>query len=109
MHYDYQWKALDVCSTEVCSALEYGKAIKAADIVKYFCSKENYTQKYQLKGFLSETKPVNWPVQTRKKYIYIKKEGMHELLFSSQQPKAKDFGKHCCNVLFPHIRQQLTN
>ena len=29
--------------------------------------------------------------------------------FGSQQPKAKDFRKHCCNVLFPHVQQQLTN
>ena len=34
---------------------------------------------------------------------------MHELLFSSQQPKAKAFRKHCCNVLFPHVQEQLTN
>ena len=31
---------------------------------------------------------------------------MYELLFSSQQPKAKDFRRQCCNVLFPHVRQQ---
>ena len=34
---------------------------------------------------------------------------MYELLFSSQQPKAKEFRKHYCDVLFPHIQQQLTN
>ena len=34
---------------------------------------------------------------------------MYELLFSSQQPKAKDFRRHCFNVLFPHVRQQLIN
>ena len=34
---------------------------------------------------------------------------MYELLFSSQQPKAKDFRRHCCNVIFPQIRQWLTN
>ena len=34
---------------------------------------------------------------------------MYELLFSSQQPKVKDFRRHCWNVLFPHARQQLTN
>ena len=34
---------------------------------------------------------------------------MHELLFSSQQPEAKGFRKHCCIVLFPYIRQQHTN
>ena len=34
---------------------------------------------------------------------------MYEPLFSSQQPKAKDFRRHCCNVLFPHVRQQLSD
>ena len=34
---------------------------------------------------------------------------MYETVFSSQQPKAKKFRRHCCNVLFPHVRQQLTN
>ena len=34
---------------------------------------------------------------------------MYKLLFSSQQPKAKDFQRHCCNVLFPHVRQQLSD
>ena len=36
---------------------------------------------------------------------------MYDLLFSSQKPKPsqKDFRKHCFNVLFPQIRQQLTN
>ena len=34
---------------------------------------------------------------------------MYELLFSSQQPKVKDFRRHCCSVLFPQIRWQLTN
>ena len=34
---------------------------------------------------------------------------MYELVFGSQQPKTKEFRKHCCNVMFPHVRQQLTN
>ena len=34
---------------------------------------------------------------------------MYELLFSSQQPKAKGFRKYCCNVLFSHAPQQLTS
>ena len=33
---------------------------------------------------------------------------MYEIVFSSQQSKAEDFRRHCCNVLFPHVRQQLT-
>ena len=32
---------------------------------------------------------------------------MYELLVSSQQLRAKDFRKHCCNVMFSHIWQQL--
>ena len=60
-------------------------------------------------GFLSETKPVYWPKGSQKFNIYINEEEMYELLFSIQQPWAKDFRKHCFNVLFPHIRQQLTN
>ena len=34
---------------------------------------------------------------------------MYELLFSSQQPKARNFRRHCLNVLFPHVRQQLSD
>ena len=34
---------------------------------------------------------------------------MYEMVFSSQQPKTKDFSRHCFNVLFPQIWQQLTN
>ena len=51
--------------------------------------------------------PINWP-KNLQKYIYTN-EGMYELLFSSQQPKAKDFRRHCFNVLFPHVRQQLSD
>ena len=34
---------------------------------------------------------------------------MYELLFSSQQPKANDFKRHCFNVLFPYVQQQLSD
>ena len=51
---------------------------------------------------------VNWPRDSQKLDLYINEEGMYELLFSSQQPKAKDFRRHCYNVLFPHVRQQLS-
>ena len=34
---------------------------------------------------------------------------MYELLFSSQQPKAKDFRRHYYNVLFALVRQQLSD
>ena len=45
-----------------------------------------------------ETNFMDWPT-----------EGMYELLLSSQQPKTKYFRRYCCNVLFPHVQQQLSN
>ena len=53
--------------------------------------------------------PVDCLKDLQKYDIYINEEGMYELLFSSQQPKTKNFRKHCCNVMFPHIWQPLTN
>ena len=52
---------------------------------------------------------MDWLKDSRKDDYYISEEGMYEIVFSSQQPKAKDFRRHCCNVLFPHVQQQLTN
>ena len=52
---------------------------------------------------------MDWPKDSRKDEYYICEEGMYEIVFSSQQPKAKDFRRHCCSVLFPHLHQQLTN
>ena len=52
---------------------------------------------------------IYWPRDHRKDDYYINKEGMYRLLFLSQHAKAKDFRRHCCNVLFPHVRQQFTN
>ena len=92
---------------EVRRALEYNK--KTADIVKAFCSRETYAQKYQMSGLTAAGKSVDWPKDSQKYDIYINEEGMYEIVFSSQQPKAKDFRRHCCNVLFPHFRQRLTN
>ena len=92
---------------EVCKELRYNK--KAKNIVKNYCSKENYSQKYQMSGVPTVVTPVDWPEDSQKFDIYINEEGMYELLFSSQQPKAKEFRKHCCNLMFPHVQQQLTN
>ena len=44
----------------------------------------------------------------RKDEYYTNEEWICELFFSSQQPKAKACRKHRCNVLFPHVWQQLT-
>ena len=94
---------------EVCRALEFGKATKAADIVKHLCSRENYAHKWQLTELFFETNSMDWPKDSRKDDYYINEEGMYEIVFSRQQPKAKDFRRHYCNMLLPHVRQQLTN
>ena len=60
-------------------------------------------------GLVSEMKPVDWPLDSQKYNIYTNGEKMYEIVFSNQQPKAKEFRRHCCNVLFPHVPQQLTN
>ena len=52
---------------------------------------------------------MDWPKDSRKDDYYINEEGMYEIVFSSQQPKAKDFRRHCYNVMFPQSRWQLTN
>ena len=44
---------------EVYKALEYVKGNKTADIVKHFCSQENYSQKCQLTGFVAERNLVD--------------------------------------------------
>ena len=94
-------------ANEVCSAQMYNK--ETGNIVKNHCSKENYSQKYQMSGAPAAVTPVDWPKNSQKFGIYINEKGMYELLFSSQQPKTKEFRKHCCNVMFPDVWQQFTN
>ena len=74
-----------------------------AHVIKAHVSPENFTQKYQMRSVPAARTPINWPKDSQKYDIYTNEEGMHELLFSSQQPKAKDFRRHCFNVLFPHV------
>ena len=90
-----------------CKALQYNK--KTVDIIKVFCSKGNFAHKYQVSEFPAARNFMDWPKDSRKDDYYISEEGVYEIVFSSQQPRAKDFRRHCCNVLFPHVRQQLTN
>ena len=99
-----------VCTRELCRVLEYdAKTSKTVSIIKIRCSSENITQKYQMSSVHAACTPINWPKDSQKHDIYTDEEGMYELLFSSQQPKAKDFRRHCCNVLFPHVWEQLND
>ena len=94
---------------EVCRGLGHdAKKSKTANIIMVHCSPKNFTQKYQMSSVHAASTPINWPKDLQKYNIYISKEGMYEIVFSSQQTKAKDFRKHCCNVLFPHAQQQPT-
>ena len=94
---------------EVHRELEYGKTTKTAHVIKAHVSLENYVQKYQMSSVPAAHTSTNWPKDSQKYDIYVNEEGMYEMLFSSQQPKAKDFRRHCCNVLFPHVQQQLSD
>ena len=89
---------------KVCKALMYEK--KTANIVQKHRTKENYTQKYQMSSVPAASTPVDWSEDSQNFDIYINEEGVYELLFSRQQPKAKAVRKHYCNVLFPHVLQQ---
>ena len=91
---------------EMCKAIEYGKTTKATHVIKVHVSPENYAHKWQLGSVCpvsASGTPINWPKDSQKYDIYTNKEGMHELLFSRQQPKAKVFRRHCCTVMFPQI------
>ena len=94
-------------SRELCKALEYN--IKTTDIVKAFCSRENYTHKWQLNKFSTVANFMDWPKDSRKDDYYINEEEMYEMLFSSLQANAKGFRRNCFNVLFPQVRQQLSD
>ena len=99
-----------VRTREVCRALEYdAKTSKTANIIKAHVSPENITQKYQMSSVHATCTPINWPKDLQKYDIYTNEEGVYELLFSSQQPRAKDFRRHCFDVLFLRVRQQLSD
>ena len=89
-------------------ALEYKKG-RTRDVLKRHVSIENKQHKHELEGDAVATRPLEWPKNSQPDDYYISEEGMYKLVFGSQQPKAKDFRKHCFNVLFPHVRQQITN
>ena len=92
---------------EICQSLNYTK--KTPDVIVDHVSLENRAYKYQLTDFPETGKLVKWPTDSRKDEYYINEEGMYELAFTSQQKKAKEFRKYCCNTLFPKIRQKLVD
>ena len=85
---------------EVCKALQYNK--KTADIIKAFCSKENFAHKYRIKEFVSETKFVDWSKDWRKDDYDVSEDGMIELLVGSQQPLAKELAEYMSIKIIGH-------
>ena len=95
---------------EVCKALEYNKKTsKTANTIRAHCSRENYAHKYELTKVHAACTLLNWPSDLRKYDCYLNEEWMYELVFSSQQQKAKAFRKYCCNEMFPRVRKQLVD
>ena len=92
---------------EVFKALEYSRLIN--HVIKDHCTRENYAQKYDLTKGSAADPLLNWPSDSRKHDYYLIEEGMYELVFSSQQQKAKAFRKYCCNEMFPRIHKQLVD
>ena len=96
---------------ECCRAKEVPKVLdyqrKTGNVIKEHCNCENIAQKYQLIIVTTTVISMNCPKDSKKFDLYINEEGLYELVFSSQQALAKIFRKHCCNVIFPHIQQQL--
>ena len=90
---------------KMCRALEYVENSKTATIVKYHCSKENFTKKYLMSSVHAVCTPVGWQKDSQKYDTYINEEGLYELLFSGQQSKAKNSRKLFCNMMFQHIRK----
>ena len=89
---------------DVCRALGYGKSTKATHVIKGHVSPKNYVHKWQLikvsAGSTSNTS-INWAKDSRKDDYYASEGGMHEIFKSTA--KAKDFRRHCSNVLFAHV------
>ena len=92
---------------EACMALKYKKG-RTGDVLKKHVSIENKQHKNELEGRAATARFLEWSKKSQPNDYYINEEGMYKLLFSSQQPRSKGFRKHYFNVLFAHVRQQLT-
>ena len=92
---------------EICDALEYKR--RTNDILRDHVSIENKHHRHDLDGYSDTEYPFVWPKHSQPDEYYINEEGLYELVFTSQQPKAKLFRKYCCNIMFPNIRQKLVD
>ena len=79
------------------------------DVFKKDVSIESKQHKHELEGRAAAVYPLEWPKNSQPDDYYICEEEMYELLFSSRQPKIKDFRRQCCNVMFPRMRHHLND
>ena len=93
---------------KACRPLEYKKGMVRGALKKHV-SIENKQHKHELERHAAAAHPLEWPKNSQPDDYYINEEGIYELVFGSQQPKAKAFRKYCCSVLFPHVWQQLSD
>ena len=107
MRCDYQWKTVKTCQGGLqCTGIQKRQGKIG---FKKHVSIENTQHKHELEGRAAAVHPLEWPKHSQPDDYHNNEERMYELVFSNQQPKAKDCRKHCCHVLFPYVRQQLTN
>ena len=95
------------------SIVSLAKEVKASKIDVSISSiiprNDNWNNKVSNERFHRSGKPLDLPKDSQKYDVYFNEDEMYEIVFSSTQLKAKDFIRHCCNVLFPHFRQRLIN
>ena len=72
---------------EVCKALEYKKG-RVRNALKKHVSMENKRHRFELQGGAVTAHALEWAKNSQPDEYYINKEGMYELVFSSQQQKA---------------------
>ena len=88
---------------EVFRALEYDKKVsKTTNIIRARCNTENISKNYQLSSVLSSCTPSDWPKDSQKYGLHVNKEGLYELMFSSQQPLPRVFA-NIVTMLCSHI------
>ena len=93
---------------EVCRALEY-KNCRVRDVLKKQVSIEKKQHKHELEGRATVAHPQNGLKKDNLAITIPMRKRCPSQYFQVNSQKGKDFKKHCCNVLFPHGRQQLPN
>ena len=93
---------------EACMALEYKKD-RTRDVLKKHVSIGNKQHKHELEGRPVAARPLECLKKSQPNDYYINEEGIYELVFGSQQPKAKALESivlMCCFLIFDHKQNE---